>query len=157
MVRHYFVKNLRNSCRVWWIHVQALAAMNDWEELERFARSRKSPIGYEVRQWTLNKINIDMWMESHLWRNVKNMETCWKQSATFWNVIQVLVQDCTSKLEPFVKRWKLHSLPKILPPCKKFVALLPTRPLEKKWPRCWYSWGWRNRYILVSIKYLCSS
>lgn len=28
--------------------LQTLAEMKDWEELDRFARSKKSPIGYEV-------------------------------------------------------------------------------------------------------------
>ncbi|KAK4687137.1 vacuolar protein sorting-associated protein 16, partial [Tremellales sp. Uapishka_1] len=33
--------------RWWWIKLKALAANKDWEGLEAFARSKKSPIGYE--------------------------------------------------------------------------------------------------------------
>lgn len=33
--------------RFWWIKVKALAAANNFSELERFAKSKKSPIGYE--------------------------------------------------------------------------------------------------------------
>ena len=39
--------------RFWWIKVKALARNKDWEGLEAFAKSKKSPIGYEpfvVRQ-----------------------------------------------------------------------------------------------------------
>ncbi|XP_033625342.1 vacuolar protein sorting-associated protein 16 homolog [Asterias rubens] len=33
--------------RFWWMKVDALASAGDWLELERFAKSKKSPIGYE--------------------------------------------------------------------------------------------------------------
>ena len=36
-------------CRYWWAKIRALSAIGDYEELERFSRQRKSPIGYEVR------------------------------------------------------------------------------------------------------------
>lgn len=32
--------------RYWWIMLQALVARKDWDHLERFAKSKKSPIGY---------------------------------------------------------------------------------------------------------------
>ena len=34
--------------RFWWVKIQALAAAGDWDELETFCKSKKSPIGYEV-------------------------------------------------------------------------------------------------------------
>ena len=33
--------------RFWWIKIKALARNKDWEGLENFAKSKKSPIGYE--------------------------------------------------------------------------------------------------------------
>jgi hypothetical protein len=33
--------------RFWWIKVKALAESRNWSELDRFAKSKKSPIGYE--------------------------------------------------------------------------------------------------------------
>ncbi|XP_057293833.1 vacuolar protein sorting-associated protein 16 homolog [Hydractinia symbiolongicarpus] len=33
--------------RYWWTKIQALGAARDWSELEKFAKSKKSPIGYE--------------------------------------------------------------------------------------------------------------
>nr|KAF6359287.1 VPS16 core subunit of CORVET and HOPS complexes [Pipistrellus kuhlii] len=32
--------------RLWWLKLTALAALEDWEELEKFSKSKKSPIGY---------------------------------------------------------------------------------------------------------------
>ena len=34
--------------RYWWIRIKALAHKRDWNELEKFSKSKKSPIGYEV-------------------------------------------------------------------------------------------------------------
>lgn len=34
--------------RFWWVRIKALAEQRDWNELEKFSRSKKSPIGYEV-------------------------------------------------------------------------------------------------------------
>ena len=36
------------SLRYWWAKVRGLAAVGDYEELERFSKQKKSPIGYEV-------------------------------------------------------------------------------------------------------------
>lgn len=33
--------------RFWWIKLQAYVARRDWDELLKFAKSKKSPIGYE--------------------------------------------------------------------------------------------------------------
>ncbi|KAM9960253.1 hypothetical protein ACTFIW_009381 [Dictyostelium discoideum] len=33
--------------RFWWIKIKALSIMNDWEELMKFSKEKKSPIGYE--------------------------------------------------------------------------------------------------------------
>ncbi|EDV28331.1 uncharacterized protein TRIADDRAFT_20725, partial [Trichoplax adhaerens] len=33
--------------RYWWIKIRALAQSRSWDELERFSKSKKSPIGYE--------------------------------------------------------------------------------------------------------------
>ncbi|XP_062991766.1 vacuolar protein sorting-associated protein 16 homolog [Elgaria multicarinata webbii] len=32
--------------RFWWLKIKALAEQGDWEELEKFSKSKKSPIGY---------------------------------------------------------------------------------------------------------------
>lgn len=34
--------------RYWWLKLTALAEKDDWEEMEKFAKSKKSPIGYLV-------------------------------------------------------------------------------------------------------------
>ncbi|KAI9491794.1 Vps16, C-terminal region-domain-containing protein [Zychaea mexicana] len=34
--------------RMWWIKLRALVEVRDWENLEKFAKSKKSPIGYEI-------------------------------------------------------------------------------------------------------------
>ncbi|KAI4538236.1 hypothetical protein MG293_011639 [Ovis ammon polii] len=36
--------------RLWWLKLTALADLEDWEELEKFSKSKKSPIGYLVRE-----------------------------------------------------------------------------------------------------------
>jgi len=36
-----------SDTRFWWKKMQALAAASDWVELEKFSKSKKSPIGYE--------------------------------------------------------------------------------------------------------------
>lgn len=33
--------------RWWWVKLKALASIKDWDGLEAFAKSKKSPIGYE--------------------------------------------------------------------------------------------------------------
>ncbi|XP_053605989.1 vacuolar protein sorting-associated protein 16 homolog [Plodia interpunctella] len=33
--------------RYWWLRILMLAEKNDWDELDRFSKSKKSPIGYE--------------------------------------------------------------------------------------------------------------
>lgn len=35
------------DCRWWWLKLKALAESKDWDGLEAFAKSKKSPIGYE--------------------------------------------------------------------------------------------------------------
>lgn len=32
--------------RYWWLRIQSMAHLNDWAELEKFSKSKKSPIGY---------------------------------------------------------------------------------------------------------------
>lgn len=34
--------------RFWWLKISVLADQNEWIELEKFGKSKKSPIGYEV-------------------------------------------------------------------------------------------------------------
>ena len=34
--------------RYWWAKIRGLASVGDFEELERFSKQKKSPIGYEV-------------------------------------------------------------------------------------------------------------
>ena len=40
--------SLRFVFRFWWLRIRALAAAKKYEELMTFAKSKKSPIGYEV-------------------------------------------------------------------------------------------------------------
>ncbi len=35
-------------CSYWWAKIRGLAFIGDYEELERFSKQKKSPIGYEV-------------------------------------------------------------------------------------------------------------
>ena len=42
--------HLTLSIRYWWAKIRGLADVPDFEELDRFSRSKKSPIGYEVSQ-----------------------------------------------------------------------------------------------------------
>lgn len=35
-------------CRYWWAKIRGLASIDDYEELERFSKQKKSPIGYEA-------------------------------------------------------------------------------------------------------------
>ena len=44
--------------RYWWKKIQALGAARDWVELEKFSKSKKSPIGYEVWKRSYAKIKI---------------------------------------------------------------------------------------------------
>jgi len=34
--------------RFWWVKITTLAEQEDWGELEKFSKAKKSPIGYEV-------------------------------------------------------------------------------------------------------------
>lgn len=34
--------------RFWWVKIRGLAEVGDYEELEKFSKQKKSPIGYEV-------------------------------------------------------------------------------------------------------------
>ena len=45
--------------RFWWIKIKALARNKDWEGLEAFAKSKKSPIGYEpfVVSWSYDRLS----------------------------------------------------------------------------------------------------
>ncbi|KAK2169318.1 hypothetical protein LSH36_11g09017 [Paralvinella palmiformis] len=50
--RHKWAEQLRKEFKVpdrryWWLRIQALAECGDWLELEKFSKSKKSPIGYE--------------------------------------------------------------------------------------------------------------
>ena len=35
-------------CRYWWAKIRGLASIDDYEELEKFSKQKKSPIGYEA-------------------------------------------------------------------------------------------------------------
>ncbi|KAI8328235.1 Vps16, C-terminal region-domain-containing protein [Chlamydoabsidia padenii] len=37
-----------NDKRFWWVKLRALVQVRDWEQLEKLAKSKKSPIGYEI-------------------------------------------------------------------------------------------------------------
>ncbi len=37
--------------RFWWAKLRGLAHIGDYEEMERFSRQKKSPIGYEVKKF----------------------------------------------------------------------------------------------------------
>jgi hypothetical protein len=42
-----FLVSVAHIPRFWWIKIKALARNKDWDGLETFAKSKKSPIGYE--------------------------------------------------------------------------------------------------------------
>lgn len=35
----------------WWLRLQTMAEKGSWDEMEKFAKAKKSPIGYEVSQF----------------------------------------------------------------------------------------------------------
>lgn len=41
---------LSHLLRYWWLKLKSLAEKEQWEELEKFSKSKKSPIGYLVRE-----------------------------------------------------------------------------------------------------------
>ncbi|XP_014676105.1 PREDICTED: vacuolar protein sorting-associated protein 16 homolog [Priapulus caudatus] len=50
--QHKMAEELRKDFKVpdrrfWWMKIKALSSVGDWAELEKFSRSKKSPIGYE--------------------------------------------------------------------------------------------------------------
>lgn len=47
--RLYHMTSDRLSCafRWWWLKLKVLVELKDWEGLDAFAKSKKSPIGYE--------------------------------------------------------------------------------------------------------------
>uniref|UniRef100_A0A4W4FEL3 Vacuolar protein sorting-associated protein 16 homolog n=1 Tax=Electrophorus electricus TaxID=8005 RepID=A0A4W4FEL3_ELEEL len=65
--------------RYWWLKLTALAEKEDWEELEKFAKSKKSPIGYlpfvevcvkrqnkyEAKKY-VSKVTLDQKVKAHL-------------------------------------------------------------------------------------------
>lgn len=38
--------------RYWWLKLKSLAEKEEWDELEKFSKTKKSPIGYLVRTRT---------------------------------------------------------------------------------------------------------
>jgi hypothetical protein len=44
-----------NNNRYWWLRIQCLVEQGLWVELEKFSKSKKSPIGYEVTLFKLPK------------------------------------------------------------------------------------------------------
>ena len=36
--------------RFWWLKLKATVEVKDWDELDRFSKTKKSPIGYGVRR-----------------------------------------------------------------------------------------------------------
>jgi len=42
--------------RYWWARLSILAKQEDWNELEKLSKIKKSPIGYEVKKTRLNLI-----------------------------------------------------------------------------------------------------
>uniref|UniRef100_A0A673FQ72 Vacuolar protein sorting-associated protein 16 homolog n=1 Tax=Sinocyclocheilus rhinocerous TaxID=307959 RepID=A0A673FQ72_9TELE len=65
--------------RFWWLRLKALAEKEDWEELEKFSKSKKSPIGYlpfvevcikhhnkyEARKY-VSKVTLEQKVKAHL-------------------------------------------------------------------------------------------
>ena len=45
------------SLRYWWLKLKSLAEKEEWEELEKFSKSKKSPIGYLVRGSPAQPVN----------------------------------------------------------------------------------------------------
>uniref|UniRef100_A0A672PQC0 Vacuolar protein sorting-associated protein 16 homolog n=1 Tax=Sinocyclocheilus grahami TaxID=75366 RepID=A0A672PQC0_SINGR len=81
---HKHVEQLYKDFRVpdkrfWWLRLKALAEKEDWEELEKFSKSKKSPIGYlpfvevcikhhnkyEARKY-VSKVTLEQKVKAHL-------------------------------------------------------------------------------------------
>lgn len=46
--------------RYWWLRIQVMSEQGQWDELERFCKSKKSPIGYEpFVEVCLKQMNVD--------------------------------------------------------------------------------------------------
>lgn len=46
--------------RFWWLRIQVMSEHFQWDELERFSKSKKSPIGYEpFVEVCLKQMNVD--------------------------------------------------------------------------------------------------
>jgi hypothetical protein len=75
------------EARFWWLKLRALVEMRDWEELEQFARSKKSPIGYLVSKYGFSQCcYIYRWI-SHLPNNVLKQFSLMKQP----NILNVVM------------------------------------------------------------------
>lgn len=46
-ISHKLLHLLCTLSRFWWLKIEALAEAGDWHELEKFSKSKKSPIGYD--------------------------------------------------------------------------------------------------------------
>nr|CAD7262014.1 unnamed protein product [Timema shepardi] len=44
--------------RYWWLRILSLAALSEWSELDKFAKTKKSPIGYEVNKHPMPFVDV---------------------------------------------------------------------------------------------------
>lgn len=74
------------ACRFWWAKLRGLAIIGDYDEIERFSRQKKSPIGYEVSTELTEDRDVCNYVRpcpvSHLQRSVSNMGTAGRPSNT---------------------------------------------------------------------------
>lgn len=71
--------------RYWWLKLTALADKADWEELEKFAKSKKSPIGYLVKR------NVDFVI------HVNCIKNCPVMFAELCSQLQHFVEACVKR------------------------------------------------------------
>lgn len=100
--------------RYWWIKLRALVEVRDWENLEKLAKSKSSPIGYEVREdkfIDMHSTSLTYW--SLLSRNVSKPSSIKKQASISWNVTQQWDRCYLSRLEHSKKQANKHSWTKM--------------------------------------------
>ena len=87
------------SYSYWWAKIRGLADIPDFEELERFSKQKKSPIGYEVFLLHVmhenDLINLHISSHSHLLRYVWIVAATKRLSSTFQRLLQRAGADCT--------------------------------------------------------------
>ena len=80
--------------RFWWAKIRGLTHIGDYEELEKFSRQKRSPIGYEV-SYTGSNMLLDLFL-----------------GPSKWSIFQFEAQNshhkCTALAFLYYMAWKLY-------------------------------------------------